>query len=372
MIKTHFIIPSFALAILFANPLQAMEEGKHSSLPVKRISLPSFDYSEEAVIGSNVGVRPKREGGIRLEKENLEGKAVFHNYGHGGAGATLAPGCVEKVVSLFDKEEPDFRSVSVIGAGYMGLMTALQLTEEGYKVKVYAGQLPQEDYFYQEGKPCITSLVAGGLWFPFAVDHGEDEASFKSLQQGSFNYYRNVINTSKHPGVSFRKAYSFSQGGTKLPEELDPPVPVEVEFGNQHYTPAREWTTILIDGNIFLNHLYNSLKEKNVTFEQKKFSTREDIVGLEDRYIFNCTGYGSKYLFEDHALKPIRGQLLYLRPQPSFDFFLFGGSFGAFPSSDKITITGTYEEGVDTLEVESAALEKMRENVASFFEDKIH
>ncbi|HUX80560.1 MAG TPA: FAD-dependent oxidoreductase [Alphaproteobacteria bacterium] len=375
MIKTHFTIFSFALAFLFANSLHAMEEGKYSSLAVKQISLSPLDYSTEAVIGSNVGIRPKRAGGIRLEIKTLDDKAIIHNYGHGGAGVTLAPGCVEKAVSLLNQEEPDKKSVSVIGAGYMGLLTALRLTDEGYTVKVYADQFPQSDYFYQEGKPCITSLVAGGLWYPMGVEHGEDETLFKSLQQDSFNYYKNVIDTSKHPGVSFRKAYSFSaQGDPQFPDELAAPIPVKVEFGNQHYTPAREWSTILIDGNIFLNHLYNSLKEKNVTFEQKKFSTNEDILKLEDTYIFNCTGYGSKYLFDDNALKPIRGQLLYLKPQPSFDYFLFGGdgSFSVFPSSDKITIWGTYEEGVDTLEIEPAELGKMREKVASFFKDKIH
>jgi glycine/D-amino acid oxidase-like deaminating enzyme len=34
-----------------------------------------------------------RNNGLRLEKESVAGKTVFHNYGHGGAGVTLSWGC---------------------------------------------------------------------------------------------------------------------------------------------------------------------------------------------------------------------------------------------------------------------------------------
>jgi len=53
-----------------------------------------------------VGLRPNREGGIRLELEwcnthdPYQRKAVIHNYGHGGAGMMLSYGCANQVVSL--------------------------------------------------------------------------------------------------------------------------------------------------------------------------------------------------------------------------------------------------------------------------------
>ena len=37
------------------------------------------------------GVRGFRKKGIRIEKESKAGKVIFHNYGHGGAGVSLAP-----------------------------------------------------------------------------------------------------------------------------------------------------------------------------------------------------------------------------------------------------------------------------------------
>ena len=52
------------------------------------------------VIRHNVGLRPFREGGARIEKERIQGVWVVHNYGHGGAGYQSSYGCAENVVQL--------------------------------------------------------------------------------------------------------------------------------------------------------------------------------------------------------------------------------------------------------------------------------
>jgi D-amino-acid oxidase len=45
------------------------------------------------VLRDRAGLRPVREGGVRLEAEALGPATVVHDYGHGGAGWTLAWGC---------------------------------------------------------------------------------------------------------------------------------------------------------------------------------------------------------------------------------------------------------------------------------------
>jgi len=57
------------------------------------------------IISHNVGLRPVRQGGFRVEREimgNKDGiyKQVVHNYGHGGAGYQTSYGCALKVVQL--------------------------------------------------------------------------------------------------------------------------------------------------------------------------------------------------------------------------------------------------------------------------------
>ena len=63
------------------------------------------------VLAERVGLRPFRKSGVRLERGKFrDGRAVIHNYGHGGSGFTLSWGCAEEVFRLIG--EP---SVGAIG-----------------------------------------------------------------------------------------------------------------------------------------------------------------------------------------------------------------------------------------------------------------
>ena len=55
------------------------------------------------VVRHNVGLRPLREGGARLEKENIDGVWTIHNYGHGGYGYQSSYGCSKEVMGLMEK-----------------------------------------------------------------------------------------------------------------------------------------------------------------------------------------------------------------------------------------------------------------------------
>ncbi len=65
---------------------------------VKRVE--DFD-----VIMDNVGRRPFREGGLRIEVEHVDGnrKRIVHGYGAGGRGYELSWGAAEKIVELVDQ-----------------------------------------------------------------------------------------------------------------------------------------------------------------------------------------------------------------------------------------------------------------------------
>jgi D-amino-acid oxidase len=51
------------------------------------------------VLAHRVGLRPARPT-VRLERVDLDGQAVVHCYGHGGAGVTLSWGCADEVAAL--------------------------------------------------------------------------------------------------------------------------------------------------------------------------------------------------------------------------------------------------------------------------------
>jgi D-amino-acid oxidase len=55
---------------------------------------------EFEVLGVNVGFRPGRKGGARIETERIGGLLVCHSYGHSGAGYQNSIGSAKKVVRL--------------------------------------------------------------------------------------------------------------------------------------------------------------------------------------------------------------------------------------------------------------------------------
>lgn len=57
-----------------------------------------LDLPQPNVLGARVGLRPFRRSGVRVERTQLrDGRALIHNYGHGGSGFTLSWGCAEAV-----------------------------------------------------------------------------------------------------------------------------------------------------------------------------------------------------------------------------------------------------------------------------------
>ncbi|KUO19371.1 FAD-dependent oxidoreductase [Streptomyces dysideae] len=67
---------------------------------VRRCAALRPEIAGARVLGHRVGLRPVRDA-VRLEREPLpDGRVLVHNYGHGGAGITVAWGCAEEAAGL--------------------------------------------------------------------------------------------------------------------------------------------------------------------------------------------------------------------------------------------------------------------------------
>ena len=60
--------------------------GAKLNLPGQRLQLARLDASVGRITRINVCTRPFRAQGPRLDVEQIAGKTVAHNYGHGGSG----------------------------------------------------------------------------------------------------------------------------------------------------------------------------------------------------------------------------------------------------------------------------------------------
>ncbi|AIS01572.1 FAD-dependent oxidoreductase [Streptomyces glaucescens] len=67
---------------------------------VRRCAALRPEIAGARVLAHRVGLRPARDA-VRLERETLaDGRLLVHNYGHGGAGVTVAWGCAEEAAGL--------------------------------------------------------------------------------------------------------------------------------------------------------------------------------------------------------------------------------------------------------------------------------
>lgn len=66
---------------------------------LRKAKLLSPLFNDVTILEEKVGLRPGRAE-VRVEVENLDGKTIIHNYGHGGAGFTLSWGCAQDALEL--------------------------------------------------------------------------------------------------------------------------------------------------------------------------------------------------------------------------------------------------------------------------------
>src|SRR6185503_14307829 len=101
-----------------------------------RVDLAPVNASWDRVIRTTVGLRPHRDAGFVLKADKLDDKLLVHNYGHGGAGMSLAWGTGLMAAEFATQHQA--RQVAVIGCGSVGLTCARQLQRRGFDVTIYA------------------------------------------------------------------------------------------------------------------------------------------------------------------------------------------------------------------------------------------
>lgn len=157
---------------------------KQQQIEKRILKLPQLDKS--TFRRAYTAIRPFRKTGIRVEKEILQSKVIFHNYGHGGAGISLSAGTAWEVSELVDRENVQSRNISVLGSGIVGLATALELAQRGYNVTIYSKVIPYTKD--KKNEDLITSQVAVGIWYPSHCNFQDQKQQDLRCEKGYKQY----------------------------------------------------------------------------------------------------------------------------------------------------------------------------------------
>ena len=327
-----------------------------------------------------VCLRPFRPAGPRLELERFAEKVVVHNYGHGGSGWSLSWGCAEDAVSLARSTgENEF---AVIGAGVIGLTTALRLVESGAKVTIYAQEFPSE----------TRSARATGVWSPSSrialadqVDSGFT-AQWEKWARQSYGVHRSLIGTLGDP-VEYLPSYEISE-----PERPRPPRAsrrfMHLDRMVRDMEPA--WTTFTAEdgilpgrqGNVgqgmvfnvasYADRLTRQFLMRGGKMVRRAFPDRAAVLDLPEKTIVNCMGYGAKSIWGDETLDPVRGQISWLVPQPDARYSMFYDGVFAVGRRDGVVLqyVGPNEDfgyGITDESVDPAETERVLETMQRLF-----
>ena len=313
--------------------------------------------SRDRVIREVVGLRPYRPSGFVVDAERFGNKLLVHNYGHGGGGVTLSWGTASLAVDL----ARDFLTTSrtrpqhfaVLGCGVSGLSTA-RLLQRRYQngpgtVTIYAKALP----------PDTTSNIAGASWSPTSVYEpdqitGKWNEQFRRACQISNRAFQLLVGPEY--GVRWIETYELMRNEMALEHEL-PGGNALYPARQIHRDPAhyfgfpfvRQYSTMLIEPSIYLSALLRDFYIAGGRVVIREFRNRREIARLRESVVFNCTGLGSRELFEDEELEPVRGQLEILLPQPEIDYSYLSSGY-MFPRRDGIILGGTWDHGDWSLE----------------------
>lgn len=304
-------------------------------------ALPPVLVDESRVIRTVAGLRPYRASGFVVRREALGDTALVHNYGHGGAGITLSWGSSRLAVELGLPGHSG--PVAVIGSGVMGLTTARLVQEAGFPVRIYTAALP----------PDTTSAVAGGQVSPFG-HFREDSVTpawmeqFKAAMAYSWTRFQGLVG--ERYGIRWLPTYEESRNASFADDWLNQyHANARALRPDEHPFPAEHvvrFDTMYVETPRFMAQMMSEVLGAGGTIRIRRFQALADVAALEEKLVFNCTGFGAGALVGDAELTPVRGQLAVLQPQREVRYAFTGNAGYMFPRNDGILLGGTFERGI--------------------------
>ncbi|GIY67173.1 d-aspartate oxidase [Caerostris extrusa] len=236
------------------------------------------------------------------------------------------------------------KEIAIIGAGIVGLSTALSLQEEFplMGITVFADKFNDE----------TLSAGSGGIFRPELNVHYDSER-VRTWCRDSFSYFMDLIKSpeSAKAGVQllsgFHMSSMFSELKNDLVEELLPEWrklnEKDLQLFPKHLKGGQFYTTPVIDCKHYLPWMKSKFESRGGKTIREHISSLDEIVKRYD-IVVNCCGLGAKHLANDDMLTPVRGQTIIVKA-PWIKHFYYADEVYVIPGVDCVTLGGIKDYG---------------------------
>lgn len=226
---------------------------------------------------------------------------------------------------------------TIVGGGVSGLTCGVRLLEEGARVTILARE-PYER---------TTSAVAGAIWFPYRVRPNERTGPWGAA---GYSRFSKLAEDQRMPVTMVETTILY---GSPLSEEpwwtgsvpgdaVRVPEAAELPDG---YADGRAVRVPCIEAPAYLDWLARRFSELGGRQEVRAVVGLD---GVEGDAVVNCAGVEAGQLVGDGALRPVRGQVAYVRTRERLRFMVDEDGPNALayvlPRPDVTVLGGTAEE----------------------------
>jgi D-amino-acid oxidase len=229
--------------------------------------------------------------------------------------------------------------VAVLGAGVIGLTTAIRLADAGYEVCILADRF----------SPSTDSDASCAIFLPIFSYKGNET-----------DYPQRIIRWANTSGDRFIGMDFDLCGVRKIAamelyakqEDVHPYASEVLRNCRVNHRPelpngyqwVLEFETLIIEMPKYMKWLIAECDNRLVSYRHAYFERIEDIRKLDVDVVINCLGLGAKRLLEDPELRSVRGQII-LHPPVALDIAIGGGLFCLYPRSDALVIGSLWFDG---------------------------